>query len=223
MEKKTKAEKPISPNTGCQLFNGVLTLKLWGGKEVKVRCDYCGIDLQRASQEHQIVMLIKQHLTFNELDFGWLVRTKDMDKDRCFGLKSKKSNRHWPVYNYGDVIAWGYVDGGCNNPKHENSCHMRPEDYPQWACDTQEELDEEWEDEDDNFPSIERKGVVLRFDSKEKGAIHYNAVIGTDEEMERGGTKLMHACAKVFDDFRKEHPEVTEMHFYTDDELEVSE
>jgi hypothetical protein len=33
----------------------------------------------------------------------------------------------------------------------------------------------------------------------------------------------MHACAKAFTDFRNEHPEVTEMHFYTDEELAVSE
>jgi hypothetical protein len=53
--------------------------------------------------------------------------------------------------------------------------------------------------------------------------IVYNALMGIDEEQVRGGTELMHACAKVFCDFRKEHPEVTEMHFYTDELLDVKQ
>lgn len=51
--------------------------------------------------------------------------------------------------------------------------------------------------------------------------IIYNAIMGHDEEKKDGGTLLMHACAKTFCDFRKEHPEVTEMHFYTDELLNV--
>ena len=38
-----------------------------------------------------------------------------------------------------------------------------------------------------------------------------------------GGTPLMHACAKTFYDFREAHPEVTEMHFYTDEEMNTSD
>ena len=41
--------------------------------------------------------------------------------------------------------------------------------------------------------------------------------------MKDGGTPLMHACAKVFYEFRKEHPEVTEMHFYTDELVKMDE
>ena len=51
--------------------------------------------------------------------------------------------------------------------------------------------------------------------------IIYNAIMGSDEAKKDGGTLLMHACAKTFCDFRKEHPEVTEMHFYTDELLDV--
>jgi len=53
--------------------------------------------------------------------------------------------------------------------------------------------------------------------------IIYNAIMGRDEAKKDGGTELMHACAKVFCDFRKEHPEVTEMHFYTDELLDVKQ
>jgi len=52
--------------------------------------------------------------------------------------------------------------------------------------------------------------------------IIYNAVMGKDEAKRDGGTELMHDCAKVFCDFRKLRPEVTEMHFYTDQLLDTS-
>ena len=55
------------------------------------------------------------------------------------------------------------------------------------------------------------------------GEFHYEAVEDADEEKVRGGTLLMHDCSKAFFDFRKEHPEVTEMHFYTDEVLSVEE
>lgn len=53
--------------------------------------------------------------------------------------------------------------------------------------------------------------------------IIYNALMGKDEMKRDGGTELMHACAKAFCDFRKEHPEVTEMHFYTDQQLDIQD
>ena len=67
-------------------------------------------------------------------------------------------------------------------------------------------------------PAENRRCVKLRV---EDDNIVYNALMGKDETMKRGGTELMHTCAKVFCDFRKEHPEVTEMHFYTDELLDV--
>ena len=217
---KKKDERKHLSQTGCVVFDGQMKIKV-NGNEYTVATDYGGIALSHADQSKEVIVLIRHHLPYDELDIGFVVRAKEYDADRCFGLKAKLSDRHWGVYDYCDVVAWGYVDGGLNNPNHFNSCQLRPDDYPQFACNVPVEPDEIWEDDDDNFPSIDRKGVVLRFDSKEEGAVHYNAVVGADEEMERGGTKLMHDCAKVFTDFRKEHPEVTEMHFYTDDEVEV--
>ena len=213
MEKKPKQEKALS-NTGCHVFDGNLTLRL-KGKEVKVRCEYFGLDLQRASQEHQLVVLIKQHLPFDELDTGWLVRTKDMDKEHRFGLKASKSDRHWAVYDYNDVVAWGYADGGLNS-EHFDSCRLRPEDYPQFTGKPEDDADDyEYEYEAEGDES--RRCVKLRYHD---GEIHYNAIQAADEPTERGGTKLMHDCAKVFCDFRNKHPEVTEIHFYTDDVLD---
>ena len=75
-------------------------------------------------------------------------------------------------------------------------------------------------DVDEESP-VQRCGVTLR--QMPDGGTEYNAVNNGQEEMERGGTKLMHAAAKCYTDFRKEHPEVTEMRFYTDELVEIKE
>ncbi len=210
MEQKKKKEKAIS-NTGCHLFDGNLTFRM-GKKEYKVRCEYHGLDLQRASQEHQMVMLIKQHLPYDEIDTGWLVRSKVLDEKHSFGLKARKNDRTFAVYNYNDVVAWGYADGGLNSD-HWDSCRLRPEDFPQFAGEAEADATDT---EDDDI--VERRCVKFKY---EDGEIHYEAVQGADEKQVRGGTLLMHECAKVFCDFRKNHPEVVEMHFYTDDEVKM--
>ena len=209
MTKNKSTEKPIS-NTGCHIFDGNLTLRL-KGKEIKVRTEYFGLDLQRASQEHQLVMLIKDHLAYNELDTGWLVRTKDMDKNHRFGLKARKNDRMWSVYDYNDVVAWGYADGGLNSD-HFKSCQLRPEDYPEFAGQPVDDSDPDFEY--NAYDDGSRRCVKFKVG---KDDIIYEAVMGKDELKKDGGTPLMHACAKVFCDFREQHPEVTEMHFYTDE------
>ena len=208
---QTKQEKPIS-NTGSHVFDGNLSLRL-KGKEIKVRCEYFGLDLQRASQEHQLIVLIKQHLPYWELNTGWLVRTKDMDKEHHFGLKAKKEDRHWSVYDYNDVVAWGYADGGLNSD-HFNSCQMRPEECPDGLKD--DEPDEvEWDDPEE-IDNVQRRCVKFKVTDNE---VLYKATVAADEEMTNNATDLMRDAADDFWKFRAKHPEVTEMHFYTDDEV----
>ena len=74
-------------------------------------------------------------------------------------------------------------------------------------------------DVDEDSP-VQRCGVTLR--QMPDGGTEYHAINNGHEEMERGGTKLMHAAAKCYTDFRKEHPEVTEMRFYTDELVEIT-
>ena len=215
MEQNKKQEKAIS-HTGCHLFDGTLSFKM-GGKEYKVRCEYHGLDLQRASQEHQIVMLIKQHLPYDEIDTGWLVRAKSLDKEHRFGLKAKKNDRTFAVYDYNDVVAWGYADGGLNS-NHFDSCRLRTEDYPEFAGSPDDEVDDE-DDWGDDHENVSRRCVKFRI---EDGEIHYNAVVGADEKMKDNATDLMRDACKNFYEFSEKHPEVTEMHYYTDDEVQVN-
>lgn len=75
--------------------------------------------------------------------------------------------------------------------------------------------------DDDEFSPVQRCGVTLR--QMLDGGTEYHATTNGREYMERGGTPLMHAAAKCYTDFRKDHPEVTEMRFYTDELVEIKD
>lgn len=209
MEKKKKEKEIIISAFGIAKFDGNITLKIQG-KNYKLRTDYCGFGLKRASQKHSIVMLLKQHMDYNELDTGFLVRSKAYDMERMFGLKARKSDRTWSIYHYSDVVAWGYIDGGLNSD-HFASCQMRPEDYPQFAG---EPADDDWTDNE----GVCRRGV--KFCVKD-GEVTYLANEPADEPTTGNATQLMRDAAASFTAFRKIHPEVTEIDYYTDEKLSV--
>ena len=75
--------------------------------------------------------------------------------------------------------------------------------------------------DNDEFSPVQRCGVTLR--QMLDGGTEYHATTNGREYMERGGTPLMHAAAKCYTDFRKDHPEVTEMRFYTDELVEIKD
>ena len=93
------------------------------------------------------------------------------------------------------------------------------DDIEDTSQDFYHESDEDDCDDGDDS-DVERRCVKFKVTDKE---IIYDAVMGKDEMMKDGGTPLMHACAKAFYEFRKEHPEVTEMHFYTDELVGMEE
>jgi hypothetical protein len=123
------------------------------------------------------------------------------------------------------VIAWGYADGGLNDPTLFYSCQSTKEEEAdrerrraEKGMKTHAERLAEMEAEQDNdfSDTIGRRCVKFKVEDEN---ILYNALMGIDEETMRGGTELMHACAKAFYEFHQAHPEVTEMHFYTDERL----
>jgi hypothetical protein len=140
----------------------------------------------------------------------------------CFGLKHEPDADSWTIINYADVIAWGYADGGLNDPTLFYSCQSTVAeeiDREKWRAENgvkthAERLAEMEEELEDDNGDIQRRGVVFKVEGDE---IHYSAVAADNEKMTDHATDLMRAAAKVFCDFRDEHPEVTEMHFYTDD------
>lgn len=222
-----KADKPRY--VGTVTFDGNIQVNLHG--EVKtLRTDIGGLGLQKANPNKELLVLTRDHIGYNEIDTGYIVRSKRYDDGQppYFGLKHEPNADGWGCHNYQDVIAWGYADGGLNDPTLFYSCQSTVEEEierEKWRAEhgmkthaeKLAEMEEEVEAEEDD--DIKRRGVRFRI---EDGEIHYNAVVGADEKMKDNATDLMRDAGKNFYEFREKHPEVTEMHFYTDDEVQVN-
>ena len=226
--KNMKADKPEF--TGRIIFDGNLQLRIPGHGIKTLRTDLAGMKLHKADPNKELLVLTNPFAGYDELHTGYIVRTKNYDDQErpCFGLKHEPDADSWTVINYCDVIAWGYADGGLNDPTLFYSCQStvaeeidrerrRAERGMKTHAERLAEMEAEVEaDEDDD---IKRRGVRFRI---EDGEIHYNAVVGADEKMKDNATDLMRDAGKNFYEFREKHPEVTEMHYYTDDEVQVN-
>ena len=216
--------------TGRIMFDGNIQVRLLTGELKTLRTDLAGMKLQKADPNKELLVLTKSFTDYNEIHTGYIVRTKQYDDQErpCFGLKHEPDADSWTVINYCDVIAWGYADGGLNDPTLFYSCQStvaeeidrerrRAEKGMKTHAERLAEMEAEVEAEEDD--DIKRRGVRFRI---EDGEIHYNAVVGGDEKMTENATDLMRDAAKVFYEFRDKHQEVTEMHFYTDEEVQVN-
>ena len=223
-----KADKPEF--TGRIIFDGNLQLRIPGHGIKTLRTDLAGMKLHKADPNKELLVLTNPFAGYDELHTGYIVRAKNYDDQErpCFGLKHEPDADSWTVINYCDVVAWGYADGGLNDPTLFYSCQStvaeeiererrRAEKGMKTHAERLAEMEAEVEaDEDDD---IKRRGVRFRI---EDGEIHYNAVVGGDEKMTENATDLMRDAGKNFYEFREKHPEVTEMHYYTDDEVQVN-
>ena len=229
--KNMKADKPEF--TGRIIFDGNLQLRIPGHGIKTLRTDLAGMKLHKADPNKELLVLTNPFAGYDELHTGYIVRTKNYDDQErpCFGLKHEPDADSWTIINYCDVVAWGYADGGLNDPTLFYSCQSTVEEeiererrraekgmkthaerLAEMQAENEEPLEEEWGDE-------YRCRRCVKF-KLSKDHVYYHADMAVGEMMESGGTPLMHACAKAFTEFRQEHPEVTEIHFFTDQELE---
>ena len=223
-----KADKPEF--TGRIIFDGNLQLRIPGHGIKTIRTDLAGLKLHKADPNKELLVLTNPFAGYDELHTGYIVRTKNYDDQErpCFGLKHEPDADSWTVINYCDVVAWGYADGGLNDPTLFYSCQStvaeeiererrRAEKGMKTHAERLAEMEAEVGAEEDD--DIKRRGVRFRI---EDGEIHYNAVVGADEKMKDNATDLMRDACKNFYEFSEKHPEVTEMHYYTDDEVKVN-
>ena len=233
-KKNMKADKPQF--TGRIMFDGNIQVRIPQHGIKTLRTDLAGMKLREADQNKELLVFTNHFVGYNEIHTGYIVRMKQYDdmERPCFGLKHEPDADSWTVINYCDVIAWGYADGGLNDPTLFYSCQStveeeiererrRAEKGMKTHAEKLAELEAELDEEDDDDTS--RRCVKLRY---EDGELHLEATLAQDEPfLEDDGTNhvkgIVHDCAKAFDTFRKEHPEVTEMHFYTDDKLAMEE
>ena len=224
--KNMKADRP--EYTGTITFDGNIQVNIPHHGWKTLRTDLGGMMLHKANPNKELLVLTSNHVGYDEIDTGYIVRTKTYDDGRppYFGLKHDPDADSWGCHNYCDVIAWGYADGGLNDPTLYYSCQSTVEEEIDRErrraergmkthaerlaeMEAEDEPEEDWGDD-----AGDRCSVKFKLTEKE---VIYNAVVSKEDARKDGGTQLMHDAAKCFVDFRKQHPEVTEMHFYTDD------
>ena len=190
-----KADKPEF--TGRIIFDGNLQLRIPGHGIKTLRTDLAGMKLHKADPNKELLVLTNPFAGYDELHTGYIVRTKNYDDQErpCFGLKHEPDADSWTVINYCDVVAWGYADGGLNDPTLFYSCQStvaeeiererrRAEKGMKTHAERLAEMEAECEEDDD----IQRRGVRFRI---ENGETHYNAVVGGDEKMTENATVPM--------------------------------
>lgn len=224
-KKNMKADKPEFG--GCITFDGNIQVRIPNHGLKTLRTDLGGMKLQKADPNKELLVLMRQHVGFNEISTGYIVRTKQYDglEKPCFGLKADPNDEGWAMFNYCDVLAWGYADGGLNDPSLFYSCQStvaeeearekyRAEKGMKTHAERLAEMDAEMEE---RLKQNERPdGLVVKLRDKD-GNI--------DVETSWPEAKLedylpfvkdqLVDCFTSFDDFRKKHPEFHEMHFLT--------
>ena len=224
--KNMKADKPEF--TGAIIFDGNIQVRIPQHGIKTLRTDLGGLKLQKADPNKELLVLVRDHIGYDEIDTGYIVRAKSYDDGRppYFGLKADPDAESWGCHNYCDVIAWGYADGGLNDPTLFYSCQStveeeiererrRAEKGMKTHAERLAEMDAEMES---RLAESERPdGLVVKLRDKD-GCI--------DIETSWPKAKLedylpfvkdqMKDCFESFDAFRKAHPEFHEMHFLTD-------
>ena len=221
--KNMKADKPMF--TGRIMFDGNVQVRLLGSGDLKtLRTDLAGLGLHKADQNKELLVLTKHFTDYNEIHTGYIVRTKQYDDQErpCFGLKHEPDADCWTIINYCDVIAWGYADGGLNDPTLFYSCQStvaeeiaRERYRAEHGMKTHAERLVEMEAEADEYIKAPH-GLVMRFrhkdDQIQNGTTWTKDMGPVPENFE----EKLKVTLQDFLDFTKAHPEFKEMHFYTE-------
>lgn len=220
-KKNMKADKPRY--VGTVTFDGNIQVNLHG--EVKtLRTDIGGLGLQKANPNKELLVLTRDHVGYNEIDTGYIVRSKRYDDGQppYFGLKHEPDADVWSCHNYCDVLAWGYADGGLNDPTLFYSCQStvaeeiarekwRAEHGVKTHAERLAEMEAENEEETVKMPDC----LVMRFRHKD-GSVQNGTTWPVKMGVPDGFQEKMKVTLQDFLDFTKAHPEFKEMHFYTE-------
>ena len=224
--KNMKADKPEFG--GCIIFDGNIQVKIPGHGIKTLRTDLGGMTLHKADPNKELLVLTKDFVGYDEIHTGYIVRAKSYDDQErpCFGLKHEPDADSWTVINYCDVIAWGYADGGLNDPTLFYSCQSTKEEEEERekrraekGMKTHAEQLAEWDAEmEERLKQNERPdGLVVKLRDKDGNIdIETSWPEAKLEDYLPFVKDQMADCFTSFDEFRKKHPEFHEMHFLTD-------
>ncbi len=221
-----KADKPEF--TGAIIWDGNIQVRIPQHGLKTLRTDLGGMMLHKADPNKELLVLMRDHVGYNEIETGYIVRAKNYDDGNppYFGLKHDPNAESWGCHNYCDVIAWGYADGGLNDPSLFYSCQStkaeeeererrRKEKGMKTHAERMAEMEAEIEEQ---LAKNERPdGLVVKMRDLDDSI---------DVETSWPKAKLLDYipfvktqladCYETFDAFRKKHPEFHEMHFLTE-------
>ena len=219
-KKNMRADKPEFG--GCVTFDGNIQVRIPQHGLKTLRTDLGGLKLQKADPNKELLVLMRDHVGYNEIETGYIVRAKNYDDGNppYFGLKHDPNADSWGCHNYCDVIAWGYADGGLNDPTLFYSCQSTKEEEEERErrraekglkthSERMAERDAEMQERPDGLVvKLRDKDGSIEFDTSwpKKMAVEYAPFI----------KEQMIDCFTSFDEFRKKHPEFHEMHFMTE-------
>ena len=209
--------------TGRIMFDGNIQVRLLGSGELKtLRTDLAGMKLHKADPNKELLVLTNRFTDYNEIHTGYIVRTKQYDDQerQCFGLKHEPDADSWTVINYCDVIAWGYADGGLNDPTVFYSCQStvaeeiarekwRAEHGIKTHAERLAEMEAESEEE-------QQPGLTLKFKHDGDQVKSSASWPRHDPALVLDMPERMGVCGEEFVKFTEAHPEIKEMHFYTE-------
>ncbi len=218
--KNMKADKPMF--TGQIMFDGNIQVKLLRGGLKTLRTDLAGLGLHKADPNKELLVLTKHFTDYNEIHTGYIVRTKQYDDQErpCFGLKHDPDADCWTIINYCDVLAWGYADGGLNDPTLFYSCQStvaeeiarekyRAEHGMKTHAERLAEMEAECEQE-------QHPGLTLKFKHDGDHVKSSASWPKHDPSLVVDIPERMGTCGEEFVKFTEAHPEIKEMHFYTE-------
>ena len=218
--KNMKADKPEF--TGRIIFDGNLQLRIPGHGIKTIRTDLAGMKLHKADPNKELLVLTNPFSGYNELHTGYIVRTKNYDDQErpCFGLKHEPDADSWTVINYCDVVAWGYADGGLNDPTLFYSCQSTVEEElererkrAEKGMKTHAERLAEMEAENEQE---QQPGLTLKFKHDGDQVKSSASWPKHDPALVVDMPERMGVCGEEFVKFTEAHPEIKEMHFYTE-------
>lgn len=221
-KKNMKADKPEFG--GCVTFDGNIQVRIPQHGIKTLRTDFGGFALRKADPNKELLVLTRNHVGYNEIDTGYIVRTKNYDNGQppYFGLKDEPDAEGWGCHNYCDVIAWGYADGGLNDPTLYYSCQStveeeiareryRAEHGMKTHAERLAEMEADEEEESVKVPDC----LVMRFRHKD-GFVQNGTTWPIEMGLPDGFQEKLNVTLQDFLDFTKAHPEFKEMHFYTE-------
>ena len=221
-KKNMKADKPEFG--GCVTFDGNIQVRIPNHGLKTLRTDLGGMKLQKADPNKELLVLTRNHVGYDEIDTGYIVRAKNYDDGNppYFGLKHDPDADNWACHNYCDVVAWGYADGGLNDPTLFYSCQSTVEEEidrerrrAEKGMKTHAERLAEMEVEEEEYIKAPH-GLVMRFRHKDDQIQNGTTWTKDMGPIPEGFQEKLKVTLQDFLDFTKAHPEFKEMHFYTE-------